>query len=78
MLAEVQRNGSVYQETIVYDIARKFGSQFTVDNASGNLSIRKDVLAAFRSISEETVVWERGERLWRKRESHDDGRRQQE
>jgi len=77
MLAELERDGTLYQETAVSEIERRFSAKFTSINENGNLSIRKDVLASFRKISGEGVVWERGERLWRKRESYDQPGRQQ-
>ena len=77
MLAEVERDGVLYQDEAVYEIERRFGEKFTYTNDRGNPAIRQDVLAAFRIVSEDTVVWERGERLWRKREKPDEPGRQQ-
>jgi hypothetical protein len=77
MLAELKRDGVLPQEAVVGEIEHKFGEQFVELNANGNASIRRDVLAAFRELSNETVVWERGERLWRMRETWDDPGRQQ-
>lgn len=78
MAEEVKDGQLMYQETIVYDIESKFGSKFTYLNDNGNMAIGKDVLKEFRKLTEETVVWERGERAWRLREKHDGpGRRQE-
>ena len=77
MLAELDREGMLSQEEAVSEIGDRFGEEFTPPNENGNLSIRTDVLAAFRKLTDETVVWERGERLWRKRERHDNPGRQQ-
>ena len=77
MLGEIEREGLLYQETAVYDISEKFGKEFTYENDNGNLAIASAVLTAFRKISEKVVVWERGERMWRKRESYDEPSRQQ-
>jgi hypothetical protein len=77
MLQELDRVRFLYQETVVYDIASKFGKEFTAINDSGNLAIRKDVLSAFRKLSGDAVIWERGERMWRKRTSYDAPGRQQ-
>jgi hypothetical protein len=77
MLIEVQRDGVIHQDAVASEIERMFGEEFTPINENGNLSIRKDVLAAFRKISEDSVVWERGERFWRIRAPYDEpGRRQ--
>jgi hypothetical protein len=77
MLTELRRTKYLYQDTVVYDIANKFGNEFTYINENGNLAIDKQVLRAFRKLTENSVVWERGERLWRMREDYDpQGRRQ--
>ncbi len=78
MLNKIESENVVYQETVVYDISSTFGEEFTYINDAGNLAIRGDVLKAFRKISEDCVVWERGERMWRRRASYDEpGKRQQ-
>ena len=78
MLNEVETQGMLYQYEAASDIESRFGSEFVPENENGNPSIRADVLKAFRSISEDSVVWERVERLWRKRETFDEpGRRQE-
>jgi hypothetical protein len=77
MVQEVERDGMLYQDEAAATIADKFGEEFTYENDNGNIAIRRDVLAEFRTLTQETVVWERGERLWRKREKFDDkGKRQ--
>lgn len=77
MLDELRQHEYLYQETVVYDIADRFGEQFTYLNDNGNTAIGKDVLAAFRKLSGEQVVWERGQRCWRLRQDHDEPGRQQ-
>jgi hypothetical protein len=77
MLAAVQRDGLVHQETIVYEISDTFGEEYTYLNENGNLAIRKDVLVAFRKLSEDTIVWDRSDRAWRMREPGDSPGRQQ-
>jgi hypothetical protein len=71
MLAEVLREGMVEQESLAADIESRFGKEYVPVNDNGNLSIRRDVLKTFRQISEESVVWDRTEKAWRKREAHD-------
>ena len=79
MLQELTRVQFLYQEEVVYHIASKFGDKFTYDNQNGNLSIDRRVLAEFRKITSDTVVWERGERMWRMRADYDEpGKRQAE
>jgi hypothetical protein len=77
MLAEVMRTGYVEQESMVWDIAKRFGKEFIYDNENGNPAIDKKVLRAFKKKSNPTVVYSRSERAWRKRERYDEpGRRQ--
>jgi hypothetical protein len=77
MLEQLETETYIHQETIVYEIAEKFGKQFTYDNANGNLAIQRAVLTAFMKLSKDSVVWERENRRWRKREPGDDPGRQQ-
>ena len=77
MMQEVERDGILYQESAVGDIEKRFGEQFVYVNDSGNAAISKDILAEFRKVSGDDIVWERGERCWRKRERQDDPGRQQ-
>jgi hypothetical protein len=77
MVEELERVQFLHQQTVVFDIASRFGQEFTYINESGNLAIRKDVLSAFRRLTGDSVIFERGERMWRKRESYDQPGRQQ-
>lgn len=77
MLSELKRVKYLHQETAVHDLSSKFGEEFTYYNDNGNPAIDKKVLAAFRKLTGDSVIWERGERMWRFREKHDElGRRQ--
>ena len=77
MLTEVQKKG-LEQQQAAWDIKRKFGKGFVYDNAHGNPAISKDVLKEFRAVSDESVVWSRTERAWRKRRKFDKPGREQE
>ncbi|MWA01337.1 hypothetical protein F8568_013270 [Actinomadura sp. LD22] len=78
MLKRIENGEELYQQDVVYEISQKFGEKFVYDNERGNPAIDKKVLKAFREVSEDTVVWEKGMRMWRKREVYDDpGRGQQ-
>jgi hypothetical protein len=77
MLEELKRVNFLYQDTVVYQISEKFGEEYTYTNQNGNLAIDRVVLKEFRKLTGDTVIWERGERLWRFREDYDEeGRRQ--
>ena len=71
MVQQLEKKGSLYQEDVVYKIAQKFGKEFTYINQNGNSAIDRKVLKEFRSLTEAEVVWDRSERMWRKREQYD-------
>lgn len=71
MLDVISRDEFLYQDDAVYTIADLYGDRFVYENANGNLAISKEVLAAFRKLSEQNIVWVRGERMWRLREESD-------
>lgn len=77
MFAQVQKYGELYQSDAVVAICDKFGLKFTHENGAGNLAISRDVLTAFRALSDDTVVWVGSYRYWRLREKGDQPGRQQ-
>jgi hypothetical protein len=77
MSQEVEKSGILEQEVAAFTILKKFGEEFTYTNDNGNIAIARNVLAEFRKLTDKTVVWERGERLWRKRHSFDDKAKRQ-
>lgn len=77
MLKELDRQKYLYQADVVYEIEKRFGEQFVYDNQNGNRAIDGRVLKAFRTLTGDTVVWERGQRMWRRREKYDEGGRRQ-
>lgn len=77
MLKQLKEVNYLYQEVIVYKIRDDFGDEFVYINQNGNLAIDRKVLKEFRKLTENEVIWERGERLWRKRESYDPPNRRQ-
>lgn len=79
MLKELEEHdGVLYQDDAVSQIADLFGEQFAYVNDEGSNCIDKRVLTAFRKITEQSVIWSRGDRMWRKREPGDGAARQQE
>ena len=79
MADEIKTNGCLYQDEAASAIEGFFGNTFVYTNESGNTAIGRDVLSAFRRLTEATVVWDRSVRYWRNRESFDPiGRRQTE
>jgi len=77
MLEQVEKYGELYQWDAVSSIIEIFGEEFSYVNDNGNDAISPKVLAAFRKLSGNKVVWERSERLWRERTDWDEDSRSQ-
>lgn len=71
MTAQVERNGCLYQDDAADYLFKHFGKAFAHENDTGGMSIAKSVLAEFRAMTEKTVVWDRSEKCWRRRERGD-------
>lgn len=77
MRDKIIEDKTMYQEHVVYKIRDEFGEKFIYTNDNGNPAISKTVLKEFRKLTENLVVWEKGERRWRLRGEHDaPGKRQ--
>jgi hypothetical protein len=66
MLEELKRQGKLYEDTVVFEIVEKFGSQFTYEHKNGDLALRKEVLVAFGKLTKDSVVWDQDGRFWQK------------
>jgi hypothetical protein len=77
MAAELEREEFLYQETAVYEIAARFGEEFTYENERGAPAISRKVLREFGKLTGDSVIWERREKMWRKRAADDMPGRQQ-
>ena len=76
MAAQLDREGILSQEQTAFDIAQKFGEEFTLINPNGNVGIGRQVLREFGKLTEQSAVWVKGERVWRLREENDPPGRQ--
>jgi hypothetical protein len=77
MLSVIQERGELSQNNAFYEINKQFGSGFTTISNSGSASLSKSLLTTFRKISDDVVIWERGDKRRRKREFYDAPGRQQ-
>ena len=77
MLDELKRVRFLHQHEAVFEIENRFGEPFFYINDAGNPAIAKSVLTVFKKLTGDSVVWERGERMWRMREDYDSKGRQQ-
>ncbi|VTU22932.1 hypothetical protein H6CHR_01886 [Variovorax sp. PBL-H6] len=72
MLAQVEKDGCIYQDDVVDHLVKAKADDLLRENADGNLVIGKAVLDAFKKITETTVVWVRSEFYWRWRVAEDE------
>lgn len=72
MLANVEREGCIYQDDVVDYLVKAKREELLTENAEGNQVVGKTVLAAFRNASEATIVWVKPERYWRWRVAEDE------
>ena len=72
MLAQVEREGCIYQDDVVDYLVKAKREDLLTENADGNQVVGKAVLAAFRKLTETTVVWVKPERCWRWRVAEDE------
>ncbi|RRD41418.1 hypothetical protein EII18_09415 [Comamonadaceae bacterium OH3737_COT-264] len=72
MLAQVEREDCIYQDDVVDYLVKAKREDLLTENADGNQVVGKAVLAAFRKLTETTVVWVKPERYWRWRVAEDE------
>ncbi len=71
MFVLLKEQDVLYQDAAVGDIDTKFGDKFVYTNDNGNQAIDKQVLKEFELLTSPDYVWDRAERMWRKRETFD-------
>jgi TIR domain len=77
MRDKIIEDETMSHEQFVSKIRDEFGEEFIYTNENGNPAISKTVLKEFRKLTENLVVWDKGERRWRLRGEHDTpGKRQ--
>jgi hypothetical protein len=67
MLRQLRREKVLYQQDAALEMQKYFGEEFVYYNQSGNVAISKGVLAEFKRLSGDEVVWVRSDRHWRQR-----------
>ncbi|MNE88524.1 hypothetical protein D3C80_1858390 [compost metagenome] len=72
MLAQIQQEACVYQDDVVDYLVKANREDLLTENTDGNQVIGKQVLAAFRNLTPDTVVWVKPDRYWRFRVAEDE------
>lgn len=72
MLAQIEREGCIYQDDVVDYLLKAGQGSLLKENADGNEVLGKPVLAAFLALTADTVVWVKPDRYWRWRVAEDE------
>ncbi|MEB0108414.1 MULTISPECIES: DUF6953 family protein [unclassified Pseudomonas] len=72
MLAQIHTEACLYQDDVVDHLVKAKREDLLTTNADGNQVIGKGVLAAFRKLTPDIVVWVKPDRYWRFRVAEDE------
>ncbi|WP_348700321.1 hypothetical protein [Duganella fentianensis] len=72
MLAELEKDGCIYQDDVVDFLVKSKADDLLRENSDGNLVVATVVLNAFKKLTETTVVWVKPDRYWRFRVPEDE------
>lgn len=72
MLSEIERDACVYQDDVVDHIVKSGHEELLIENADGNQVLGRGLLAAFRKLTPDNVVWVKPDRYWRFRVAEDE------
>lgn len=72
MLAQLNKDGCLYQDDVVDHLVRNAAESLLRENSEGNLVLGRTVLDAFMVVSEPAVVWVKPDRYWRWRVAEDE------
>lgn len=72
MLAQIEKDGCLYQDDVVDHIVRAKSEVLLRENTEGNLLLGTTVLNAFKKLTPDSVVWVGLDRYWRWRVTEDE------
>ena len=72
MLSMLDQEGCIYQDDVVDYLVKGNSENLLRENADGNLVLGRDVLNAFKKLTETNVVWIKPDRYWRFRVKEDE------
>lgn len=72
MLAQIEKDGCIYQDDVVDYVVKAKAEALLRENADGNLVLGTTILNAFRALTPESVVWVKPDRYWRWRVAEDE------
>lgn len=72
MLSEIEKHGCLYQDDVVDYLVKAKAENLLRENTDGNLVIGREVLDAFKKLTEKNVVWVKPDFYWRYRVAEDE------
>ncbi|QEW07136.1 DUF6953 family protein [Nitrincola iocasae] len=72
MLSALEKDGCIYQDDVVDYLVKGDHENLLRENSDGNLVLNRNVLTAFRKLTETNVVWVKPDRYWRFRVAEDE------
>lgn len=72
MLLQIEKDGCLYQDDVVDFLIKADREDLLKENSDGNQVLGTKLLAAFRNLTEATVVWVKPDRYWRMRVLEDE------
>ena len=72
MLAQIDRDGGIYQDDVVDQILRAKADELLRENSDGNLMLGTAGLNAFKKLTPDLVVWVGPDQYWRWRVAEDE------
>ncbi|MGC2970455.1 DUF6953 family protein [Paraburkholderia aspalathi] len=72
MLAQLERDGCIYQDDVVDYLVKAKADALLRENSDGNLVVGRALLDAFKKLTETTVVWVKPDFYWRWRVKEDE------
>jgi len=72
MLSALEKDGCIYQDDVVDYLVKSDSENLLRENSDGNLVLNRNILAAFRKLTELNIVWVKPDRYWRFRVTEDE------
>lgn len=72
MLAQLEKDGCLYQDDVVDYLVKNDQMDFLKENSDGNLVLKLSINSAFKKKTIDNVVWVKPDRYWRYRVAEDE------
>jgi hypothetical protein len=75
MRSQLDSDGCLYQDDVVDYLVRASENSLLRENSDGNLVLERKLLAEFRKLTQNDVVWVKPDKYWRFRVAEDESGR---